>query len=896
MKGLLVAFLSLFCISFGYSQINISAEIIQPNCDSHPFIYGEIDITVTGGILPYTYLWSGTSPIDDPITDDQVNLKSGTYSVVVTDSEGTSATAEWEITNIITVVDVCDSNKIDIKLIGATYYSTYNLEGTVPQDNSTIEMPIFTGQLGTGLYCVKIETPCETIVESRYSWELINPDSLILSNTDCSDSSGQVNGGLDIDVSFGAAPYTYYWEGPSIVNPYQEDQYNLDSGIYSVTVTDNNGCQAIDAYAIAGLRLEATVIPSTCGENNGSIDVNIIGGQMHFRTDWSGPGWLYNLDHDGLCPGTYSLTVTDGNGCTVEGNWTVDEIEPPTLNAIPDYSNCEGIIDINPQDGALPYIYTWEGPSIIDPTAEDQSGLTQGLYKLTMTDDDGCTIIEEWETETLGLLVDYSTCSYETDNIDIELTPIHGIPPYIFLWTGQGISTPNAKDQSNISPGDYEVLVRDSLGCEIMRLITVPDNNLNVEVEIIDPCRSHQHINIHTSGGVPPYTYNWEPKQGIQPGEASQSYIRSGDYIVTVIDDNGCELIQSIILLEQLRLNVETTHPSCPQALDGSITLNTSGGTPPYQFQWEGPNLVELEQENQNNLMAGTYRVTITDSNGCIQERVRSLRDPQLINLEPPHLCLVTTEEGTGKKVLLWENPIETQHIEHFNIYRENTSTGAWDYLSKVEVDSINSYVDQDEGAILESHNYHIRSANRCTESEPSNIHRTFNLEIDFTNDGAELEWELYEGAEFTEVRILRGDSPSTLEELVVLPATLLSYTDLNPPAGDLYYQIEIVINIECNTGRSVIIVRSNLAAQLTTSVSDLSETNNIYPNPFSDHIILEIEKGTVEIIDINGRVIGNWIINSDYHSIDTSAFHPGIYFIKLTSAQGQNIKTFVKH
>jgi len=169
MKGLLVAFLSLFCISFGYSQINISAEIIQPNCDSHPFIYGEIDITVTGGILPYTYLWSGTSPIDDPITEDQVNLKSGTYSVVVTDSEGTSATAEWEITNIITVVDVCDSNKIDIKLIGATYYSTYNLEGTVPQDNSTIEMPIFTGQLGTGLYCVKIETPCETIVESRYS-------------------------------------------------------------------------------------------------------------------------------------------------------------------------------------------------------------------------------------------------------------------------------------------------------------------------------------------------------------------------------------------------------------------------------------------------------------------------------------------------------------------------------------------------------------------------------------------------------------------------------------------------------------------------------------------------------------------------------------------------------
>ena len=378
------------------------------------------------------------------------------------------------------------------------------------------------------------------------------------------------------------------------------------------------------------------------------------------------------------------------------------------------------MIDINPQDGSPPYKYNWEGPSIIDPTAEDQSGLTQGLYKLTMTDSDGCRIIEEWETETLWLLADYSTCSYETDNIDVELTPIQGIPPYTFIWSGEGISSPNTKDQSDISPGDYEILVRDSLGCEIIRMITVPDNNLSAEVEIINPCLS-QYINIYSSGGVPPYTYNWEPKQGLRPGEATQSYLGGGDYTVTITDDNGCELIQSFNLWERLQLDIETVHPSCPQAIDGSITLNTYGGTPPYQFQWEGPNLVELEQENQNNLMAGTYSVTITDSNGCIKEISRSIRDPQLINLEPPHLCLVTAEESTGKKVLLWENPLESRHIEHFNIYRENTNTGAWDFLSKVDVDSINSYVDQDEGAILESHNYHIRSANRCTESEPSN-------------------------------------------------------------------------------------------------------------------------------------------------------------------------------
>ena len=341
-------------------------------------------------------------------------------------------------------------------------------------------MPIYTNDLATVFYCVKIETPCERIVESRYSWELINPDSIALSNTDCSDSSGQVNGGLDIDVSFGSAPYTYYWEGPSIVNPYQEDQYNLESGIYSVTVTDNNGCQAIDAYAIAGLRLEATVTPSICGYSNGSIDVNVIGGQRDFSTHWDSNAFVvpYGLNQNGLYLTVYSLTVTDANGCTIEGNWTVEEIDPPTLNAIPDYSNCEGSIDITPQDGSPPYRYSWEGPGIIDPTAEDQSGLIHGLYKLTMTDNEGCTVIEEWQTETLWLIAHFNTCSYETDIIDVELTPINGIPPYTFLWSGEGISMPNLKDQFNISPGDYEVLVRDSLGCEITRLITVPDNSI----------------------------------------------------------------------------------------------------------------------------------------------------------------------------------------------------------------------------------------------------------------------------------------------------------------------------------------------------------------------------------------------------------------------------------
>ena len=165
---------------------------------------------------------------------------------------------------------------------------------------------------------------------------------------------------------------------------------------------------------------------------------------------------------------------------------------------------------------------------------------------------------------------------------------------------------PTAKDQINVSAGNYEVIVRDNRDCEITRIISVPEKNLTVEVEIINPCHTFQKVNVHANGGVPPYTYNWEPKTGIKPEEANQINLRAGDYTFTVTDNNGCELIQSVNLWESLNLDIERNHPSCPTASDGNIVLNTQGGTPPYQYQWEGPNLLNLEKEDQNNLMAGT--------------------------------------------------------------------------------------------------------------------------------------------------------------------------------------------------------------------------------------------------------------------------------------------------
>ncbi len=228
-------------------------------------------------------------------------------------------------------------------------------------------------------------------------------------NVDC---YGASSGSIEVTSVGGAAPFTVTWDGPGandgtdagVASPYLIA--NLAAGAYSVTIEDANGCEKILTASITqpGSPLVITALPThvSCnGANDGAINLMVAGGTFPYTFDWStdGPDAPPANDPEdltGLAPGTYTVTVTDANGC--QTNSSVIISEPAVLTAsgvvtdVTCFSASTGAIDLTAAGGTAPYTYDWDndGPDTPDDDAGDLTGLAAGTYAVTVTDAQGC--------------------------------------------------------------------------------------------------------------------------------------------------------------------------------------------------------------------------------------------------------------------------------------------------------------------------------------------------------------------------------------------------------------------------------------------------------------------------------------------------------------------------
>jgi len=147
------------------------------------------------------------------------------------------------------------------------------------------------------------------------------------------------------------------------------------------------------------------------------------------------------------------------------------------------------------------------------------------------------------------------------------------------------------------------------------------------------------------------------------------------------------------------------------------------------------------------------------------------------------------------------------------------------------------------------------------------------------------LIWDQYDGLEYDQIVIYRGDSPTTLEEYVALPGNVFSYTDSDALSGDAYYQIVITTSVECNVDHALYQLKSNVAGFLLDNVNEVDWLTEVYPNPFKDAITLNLEeKAQVEIIDHQGKLIRNLSLDAGSNFLPTSDLSMGIYILRVTS------------
>ena len=478
--------------------------------------------------------------------------------------------------NLISVVDVsCNGGSdgsITVAANGGVPPITYTWN-TVPPQNT----PAATG-LPAGTYTCMIQDAfgCPATITATVN----EPPALVITSTSSTDPTcfGGTNGTATVNPSGGTPGYTYQW---STAPPqFVQTATGLSAGNYSVNVFDSHNCLSVANFVInqpAQIQVATASVDVTCfGGNNGSAQAVGSAGQAPYSYLWNTappqPGQLIT----NLTAGVYTVTVTDGNGCTVTGTATVNQGPPMTIGMATINVSCnggnDGSISASPNMGTAPYLYTWNTtPGQIGPTA---ISLSAGTYTVNVTDAIGCTgtasaTVTEPTIITCAITETNSSCPSASDGT-LTAAPAGGSPGYTYFWSPSGGTSATA---TGLSAGSYSVLVTDANGCAATFSGTVvPNANFTVDVAdtvsiILGLSTQFQTTTSQPANGT--FSYMWNPSQDLDdptiPNPTATPSVTT-TYTVTVVDmPSGClatDTIQVIVIPTQFCLMPQAFTPN----------------------------------------------------------------------------------------------------------------------------------------------------------------------------------------------------------------------------------------------------------------------------------------------------------------------------------------------
>jgi len=425
--------------------------------------------------------------------------------------------------------------------------------------------------------------------------------------TDCICEGGDAQQAFSVVAEGSAAPFQFYWTGPNGYSSSEKEPLDIQSpGEYRLRVLNDYGCvfnYYIDLPACPDPQLEYTPTPtSPCVENGGITATFIEGASDYHSFEWYEEGGAstgaQGLELSNVGAGFYYLSLMDNNGCTFQGPLLeVEQLQAPAMEVV------EAVIG------------------------------------------DVCGILD-----------------FNSGSIWVQVQG--GMPPYTYTWEDDygNVVTTSTGYRGNLLPGNYHLTITDAYECTLTATYSVgvysPPEATVMTQQPSCAAASDGSIELLLSPAGQ-YGVSWD--NGATGTLATG--LNPGVYTATITYGDGCTTTEEVLLDADVYSPVITstiTPASCPDASNGSVSVEVQGGTPPYVYNWGSTS--STTGNTVDGLIAGDYPFTVTDANGCTSESVAAVTAEELFELEivseGPVDCAGGSPDGVLSAVITADNAI----------------------------------------------------------------------------------------------------------------------------------------------------------------------------------------------------------------------------------------------
>ena len=673
----------------------------------------------------------------------------------------------------------------------------------------------------------------------------------------------------------GIPPYSFLWSNGDTTTTTSFSKH----GPISVVITDSNGC----SYTAHSSIIKKGDFTASISEVTnvkcfgGSTGTARVTTSIPFPTSFTWSNGASTQYVEGLAAGTYSVTVTDVDGC--EARASAEVLQPTAIQVKKNQSNqpsCRGsfngYISVFADGGVPPYSFAWEDGTNLKTLAN----LTAGDYTVTVTDAFGCTSSGTFvltEPDEIDILVDKNNESASNANNGKALIlPSGGSIPYTYLWS-DGVTS---RDRTGMAPGYYTVTVTDVKGCTAETGLYIEPFECGlvvtgVEVHDVE-CNGTAggYIHLEVTGGTEPYDFKWSNGADVQ----NLNQVKSGKYTLTITDAAGCQSggFFSINQPPPFKKTLTVTDATAADQFDGKVKFVFSGGVPPYTLIYDVTDTLTtytgiVTFENQ---LAGLHSIYVEDANGCVQSEFFIIN---IIGcqLEPSNVVIQDVKCNGGSDGAICVGVSGATGA--YDLYWDDETTGPC--LLELEAGMYSLYITDEAGC---------QSLDTFTIRQPS-ILREINSHVIKPDPG------------------LNNGSIAVFNTGGIPDYTYTWYKDSvridgngslisGLGTGIYYYELQDANGCGFVSDTFDLIVPTSSKHSITDS------SLKLYPNPTNGSIYLDFglsESSGVRVFNATGMQVAVRVIRNQYRpEIDLDKLAPGVYTIIVDHEKGRSVGRIV--